>query len=81
VIAALLPLAFLQDASADESGVSFWLQGQIGSFAAVPSNPGWSLESTFYHATAAADASRSFARGGGIQTGVKSPSDVVMVSP
>jgi hypothetical protein len=81
VIAALCPLAFFQDASADESGVSFWLQGQFGSFAAVPANPGWSFESTFYHATAGTDASRSFARGGGIQAGMKSPSDFVMVTP
>ena len=81
VIAAVLPLALFQDASADEAGVSFWLQGQFGSFAAVPSNPGWSLENTFYHATAATDASRSFARGGGIQAGMKSPSDFVMVTP
>src|SRR5262245_39926472 len=81
VIAAVLPLALFQDASADEAGVSFWLQGQFGSFAAVPSNPGLSFESTFYHATAGTDASRSFARGGGIQTGMKSPSDFVMVTP
>ena len=81
VIAGLLPFALLDDASADEAGVSFWLQGQFGSFAAVPSNPGWSFESAFYHATASADASRSFARGGGIQTGMKSPSDFVMVTP
>ena len=49
VIAGLLPFALLDDASADEAGVSFWLQGQFGSFAAVPSNPGWSFESAFYH--------------------------------
>ena len=81
VIAGLLPFALLDDASADEAGVSFWLQGQFGSFAAVPSNPGWSFESAFYHATASADASRNFARGGGIQTGMKSPSDFVMMTP
>src|SRR5262245_31791580 len=81
LIAALLPLVLFENASADESGVSFWLQGQFGSFAAVTANPGWSFESTFYHATAAADASRNFARGGGIQAGMKSPSDFVMVTP
>jgi hypothetical protein len=81
VIAALPLLAFFQDASADESGVSFWLQGQFGSFAAVAANPGWSFESAFYHATAGTDASRSFARGGRIQAGMKSPSDFVMVTP
>jgi hypothetical protein len=81
VVAALLPLAFFDPASADESGVSFWLQGQFGSFAAVPSNPGWSFESTFYHATAAADPGINFPRGGGLQVGVKSPSDFVMLTP
>jgi len=81
VIAALLPLAFSDRAPADEAGVSFWLPGQFGSFAAVPSNPGWSFESTFYHATAAAGAGISFARGRGIQAGMKSPSDYVMLTP
>ena len=81
VIAALLPLAVSDGASADEAGVSFWLQGQYGSFAAVPSNPGWSFESTFYHAKAAASAGVSFARGGGFQAGMKSPTDFVMVTP
>jgi len=81
VIAALLPLALADRASADESGVSFWLQGQFGSFAAAPSNPGLSFESTYYHATAEASPSVSFARGGGIQTGVKSPTDFAMLTP
>jgi hypothetical protein len=81
VIAVLLSLAFFDGASADEAGVSFWLQGQFGSFAAAPSNPGWSFESTFYHATAAAGPSTSFARGGGFQVGMKSPTDFVMVTP
>ena len=80
VIAALLPLAVSDGASADEAGVSFWLQGQYGSFAAVPSNPGWSFESTSYHAKAAASAGVSFARGGGFQAGMKSPTDFVMVT-
>lgn len=81
MIAVLLPLALFDGASADEAGVSFWLQGQFGSFAAAPSNPGWSFESTFYHATAAANPSLSFVRGGGFQAGVKSPTDFVMVTP
>jgi hypothetical protein len=80
-IAALLPLAVSDGALADEAGVSFWLQGQYGSFAAVPSNPGWSFESTFYHAKAATSAGVSFARGGGFQAGMKSPTDFVMVTP
>jgi len=65
LIAALFPLVFSDRAAADESGVSFWLQGRFGSFAAAPSNPGLSFESTFYHAKAAASPSLSFVRGGG----------------
>jgi hypothetical protein len=68
-------------ACADEAGVSFWLPGQYGSFSAVPSDPGWSFESTFYHATAAANASATFARGGRIEAGMKSPSDLIMLTP
>ena len=33
---------------ADEGGVSFWLPGQFGSLAAVPSQPGWQFASIFY---------------------------------
>ena len=55
--------------------MSFWLQGQFGSFSAVPSNPGWSFESSFYHARAAAGAGVSFARGGGFQAGMKWPEE------
>lgn len=81
VTTALLQLAVGQVASADEAGISFWLQGQYGSFAAIPSEPGWSFESTFYHASASASAAARFARGGGIQVGMKSPIDFVMLTP
>jgi hypothetical protein len=52
-VAALLAFS-TQFANADESGVSFWLPGQFGSLAAVPSTPGWSLNVVSYHASAAA---------------------------
>src|SRR5215467_14501303 len=81
VIGALFAVICSDRVAADEAGVSFWLQGQFGSFAATTSNPGWSFESTFYHATAAANPSLGFVRGGGFQTGVKSPSDFVMLTP
>ena len=32
---------------ADEGGVSFWLPGQFGSLAAVPTEPGWSLGTVY----------------------------------
>src|SRR5215470_16957526 len=81
LVAALATCFFSEIAAADEAGVSFWLPGQFGSFAATPTQPGWSFDTTYYHATAEASAGRSFARGGGIHTGVKSPTDYVMWTP
>ena len=72
---------FSRTAVADEAGVSFWLPGQYGSFAAVPSDPGWSFENSFYHASAEASRGISFERGGAIQAGMKSPSDLFMFTP
>src|SRR5215813_11977591 len=81
LLAALATSLFSDVAAADEAGVSFWLPGQFGSFAATPAQPGWSFDTTYYHATAEANTGRSFARGGGIHAGVKSPSDYVMWTP
>jgi hypothetical protein len=36
-------------AHTDEGGVSFWLPGQYGSFAAVAPTPGWSMPLVFYN--------------------------------
>ncbi len=79
--AMLLCLLRLDPAAADEAGVSFWLPGQYGSFAATPTNPGWSIEDTYYHASADASRGISFSRGGGIQAGMTSPSDYFMFTP
>lgn len=53
-----------QISRADESGVSFWLPGLYGSLSAVPTTPGWSLGTIYYHtsvnATGAAAAAREF---------------------
>ena len=53
VIAALFALP-LQLAQADESGISFWVPGQMGSLAAVPQTPGWSQAAVYYHTTVGA---------------------------
>jgi hypothetical protein len=42
---------------ADEAGVSFWLPGQVGSLAAVPATPGWSLSTVYYLTSVAASGS------------------------
>ncbi len=81
LLAALSWFYFIRAAVADEAGVSFWLPGQHGSFAAVPSQPGWSFESSYYHASADASRGISFERGGAIQAGMKSPSDFFMFTP
>ncbi len=81
LLAGLLWLNFSNPCAADEAGVSFWLPGQYGSYAAVPTKPGWSFESAFYHASADASRAVSFERGGGIQIGMKSPSQYFMLTP
>jgi hypothetical protein len=81
LLAAFSWFYFTGTPAADEAGVSFWLPGQYGSFAAVPSKPGWSFESSYYHASAEASRGISFERGGAIQAGMKSPSDLFMFTP
>ena len=68
-------------AAADEAGTSFWLPGQYASFAATPSEPGWSYEAVFYHATASAGARADFERDGAIQAGMRTPSNFIMFTP
>jgi len=70
-----------QSAVADEGGVSFWLPGQQGSFAAVQSDPGWSLPLIYYHADADANRSKLFTIGGQVAAGVKAQTDLLMAAP
>jgi hypothetical protein len=49
-------------AAADEGGVSVWLPGFFGSLAAAPLQPGWSLQSIYYHTSVSAGADVSRAR-------------------
>ena len=81
---AILVLASLlapRPAAADEGGVSFWLPGQFGSFAAVPASPGWSLGAVYYHSSIGADASRDFPRGGRIVVGLDATADLLFLAP
>jgi len=66
---------------ADEGGVSFWLPGQFGSFAAVPADPGWSLPLLYYHTSTDAGASRSFSRGGQVRAGLDVRADLLIAVP
>ena len=66
---------------ADEGGVSFWLPGQYGSFAAVPGDPGWSLPLVYYHSSSDAGADRAFRRGGAITAGLDVTADLLFAIP
>jgi len=66
---------------ADEGGASFWLPGQFGSFAAVRSEPGWSLATIYYHASADAEKSRSFNKGRFLTAGLEEKQDLLMLAP
>ncbi|MCY1285388.1 putative MetA-pathway of phenol degradation [compost metagenome] len=60
-LSAALPAGMAQ---ADEGGIGFWLPGQFGALAAVPTEPGWSLPLIYYHASADIGANEPITRGG-----------------
>ncbi len=57
-------------ATADEGGVSFWLPGQYGSFAAIAPEPGWSLPLLSYYYSGDASAGQAIGTGGAVRLGV-----------
>jgi hypothetical protein len=62
VLFAAVTALYSQDLLADEGGVSFWIPGFFGSLAAAPQQPGWSLQSTYYHTSVSAGADVARAR-------------------
>jgi hypothetical protein len=63
-LGAIVALLALPDgpAQADEGGVSFWIPGFFGSLAAVPTTPGWSMTTIYYHDSVSAGANVARAR-------------------
>jgi hypothetical protein len=57
-------------AHADEGGVSFWLPGQYGSFAAIAPAPGFSLATVSYFYSGNAGASQALQRGASLDLGL-----------
>jgi hypothetical protein len=57
-------------AMADEGGVSFWLPGQYGSFAAIAPEPGWSTTLLTYSYSGDAAAGQALEKGDRIRLGV-----------
>ncbi len=76
-LVASLPLA----ARADEGGAGFWIPGQFGSLAAVPTTPGWSLPLLYLHNSASSEVSRLTVRGGGVVGGVDVRADSLLAFP
>lgn len=68
---------------ADEGGVSFWIPGLYGSFAATPVEPGWSWATVYVHSSVAAGAGQAFPRGGRgrVSLGVGGRADIVAFGP
>jgi hypothetical protein len=80
-IAIAVSVASANIARADEGGLSFWLPGLFGSFAAAPGEPGLSVATFYYHAWVNANGSKEFFRGDEIVAGVQGRGDLVGVGP
>jgi hypothetical protein len=70
-----------QSALADEGGVSFWVPGQYGSFAAVAPTPGWSLPLVFYNYGGSVGRGVTLPRGHLLSSGLNSSLDGVFIVP
>ncbi len=81
ILAIVLMLLHDRLAAADEGGASAWLPGQFASFAAVPGDPGFALETIYYHRTASASASRSFNIGAKVAAGVDITEQYIFLTP
>lgn len=68
-------------AHADEGGVSFWLSGNFGSFAAIPADPGLSLSVLYLAGRLRASGDRPFTRGARITAGLDERDDLLYLSP
>ncbi|MBV8192440.1 MAG: transporter [Alphaproteobacteria bacterium] len=66
---AVLLVASAMPATADEGGSSIWIPGQYASFAAVPGDPGFSLETVFFVGNGSASQGTTFPRGGRLLSG------------
>ncbi|MHA4736288.1 SphA family protein [Ensifer adhaerens] len=79
--ALLLVAMAASTATADEGGLSFWLPGLQGSFAAVPTEPGWSFATVYVHPSAEAGANARFPRGGQVDVGVDGRGNLFAFGP
>lgn len=81
LVALFAGLAVALPSGADEGGVSYWLPGQFGSFSAVPSAPGWSLGTVYFHSSTEADSQRQFPVGLDVVAGLEADVDLLFIAP
>jgi hypothetical protein len=68
-------------ARADEGGLSFWLPGLFGSFAAAPAEPGLSIATFYYHSSVGTSGGKTFVQGGRIEAGLQGRGDLFGIGP
>jgi hypothetical protein len=76
-----ISLAALNLAHADESGISFWLPGLFGSFAAVPGTPGLTFATFYYHTSVSASGAKDFQIGNRFVAGINGQGDLIGAGP
>ena len=81
ILPALAIVLASMPALADDGGISFWLPGQFGALAAVPTTPGWSLPLIYYHVSASDDRNKAAPRGGRTTFGLDASADLLFASP
>ncbi len=79
--AALAAFMMATASHADEGGAGFWIPGQFGSLAAVPSEAGWSLPLLYLHTSVSEGADRQTARGGQLVAGIQARADSILAFP
>jgi hypothetical protein len=77
-VAAIATLATPISSHADERGISFWVPGFFGSFASVPTDPGWGFTSIYYHTSVSSSAGANFQVGGKIVAGLGGQADLAL---
>jgi len=68
-------------AKADNGGVGFWLPGGMGSLAAVPGQPGWSLSTLYVHLNANAGGGKELQNNASVVAGLHARADALAVMP
>ncbi|MDP1966462.1 MAG: transporter [Reyranella sp.] len=69
------------EARADEGGSGFWLPGSFAAQAAVPVARGFTLETSYYHATATTHPTLNVTRGNNLISGLNATSDFLSATP